>query len=582
MAKDLSYWAYRAAGGGIPGWGGQSKKSNLMSFAQGLFDTVEPIVKHRANVFDNWADQELANVSPMKAREYEDLKNSYQEKRKQFILGGPAEQGMMMNEMYQDLKDVKDLHGLRRKVATQGKNKESGYADNPRFMGGPEIESLVKSMNGAPLRNEQGQLGYMMWDREQGQNTFKTFTEINKWLDDWSRDPATAEAISTYLEETGEQSVGLPFEKKIYDWQGNYKTVADRIVRNGDLKTLNEYQNAPGRIFRDDFIDMCQNIKYEDIGVVTGKPTTNNFLALGDGDRDRLVSMIDKFDPTADGKVSEKDAIEIYNRLVQDEAMNREYLSAYVTNLGEDQWLYARRFRADAPDQDVTSPAVFAGEGEYDDKGAPGKFKYRVNSESKNWETWSTEKEQWIDLSKNEEAINKLNEWYPKSGANGFANYKEEMESVLDGLSDENKSVMTDWWNTRSADEQKKLHSNKNWQNEFNAWLEENGFDPSQFTVQSPGEDNNKKGDDKQVVNEAHFLADKESNLFKAFAGKFDGQRIAMDNPKIVAFLNNNPDIKRMLEDKTLTNKEKFNKLYKEYNFNSRPIYGSSINKKYA
>ncbi len=574
---NLMKGAYMAAGGHIPGYGLQ-QRSNLMNFAQGLFDTVAPVIQHRANIFDTWAAEELANVEPMKAEEYKRLQDGYQEKRKRFLLGGPAEQGMMMSEMYRDKQDFDAMKNIRRKVANQGQNKISGYGDNIRFKGGPELESLVKSMNGAPKRNEAGQLGYMMWDREQGQNVFKTFTEINKWLDDWSRDPKTAAAIESYLKETGEQSMSLPFGNSVYDWQGAYRDVYQRIVKHGDLVTLNEYENAPGRVFRDDFIAMCQNLKYEDLGVETGQPTTGDFLALGDGDRDRLRGIIDKLDPTADGKVSEDDAIAIYNAMVEHQGLNQEYLSAYITNLGEEQWLYARNFRADAP-QEVNSPAVWAGEGEYDDLGAPGKYKYRVNPKTGNWETFSNEKEQWVDLSDNERAVNKLNEWYPKA-TEGKKDYFTEIKELGDNLDDDAASVLKGWWDTRSVAEQKELSKNKDWKNTFDTWLVENGYDAAQFNITPPGEDANKDNKPKPIINEEHFLADENSKLFESFAYKFEGERIAMDNPKIVRFLNNNPDIKRMLEDKTMTNREKFNKLWR-MGFLKRPIDGT-INKEYA
>ena len=375
-----------------------------MNFAQGLFDTVAPVIQHRANIFDTWAAEEMANAEPMKAREYKELQEGYQEKRKQFLLGGPAEQGMMMGQMYKDKKDFDALQSLRRKTANQGQNKVSGYGDNLRFKGGPGLESLVKSMNGAPKRNEAGNLGYMMWDRKQGKNVFKTFTEINTWLDDWSRDPATAKNIEQYLKSTGQQSMELPFERNVYDWQGAYNQVAQRVVKHGDLVTLNEYENAPGRIFRNDFIAMCQNLKYEDLGVETGKPTSGDFLSLGDGDRNRLKGIIEKLDPTADGKVSEEDAEAIYDAMVEHQGLNQEYLSAYITNLGEEQWMYARNFRADAP-QKVNSPAVWVGEGEYDDLGAPGEYKYRVKNNK--WQLWSKENEKWIGLD-NERAVNPM------------------------------------------------------------------------------------------------------------------------------------------------------------------------------
>lgn len=565
MAADynLMKGAYMAMGGHIPGYGSQTR-SNLMSFTQGLFDTVEPIIQERANMFQNWADQELSRSEPMSPKEYRDLEQSYRIKKQRFLLGGPAEQGMLLSEMHKDHQEFRNLNSLKRKTASLSKDSTSGFADNVSFMGGPEMESLVKSMSGSPRRNKDGNLGYVVWDKKQGKEVFKTFAEINNWLDDWSRDPATAGAIEKYLKETGAQSMALPFSKNIYDWNSNYKDVATRIVKNGDLTTLNEYENAPGRVFKNDFMHMLQNMHYEDLGVEIEGAKSSDFLSLGQRDGNRLSSIIESLDPNSDGddtKISKKDAEKIYEKMVEHEGLNQEYLSAYITNLGEQQWNYARNFRVDAP-QEINSPAVLAGEGEYDDKGAPGKYKYKVIDGK--WHTFVGD--DWKDISGNKEAVDKLNEWYPKAITSDQA---DNMDNFMKSLSKENQDRMTQWWERRSDKEKKELNRDRNWRTKFNDWLVENEWDPIDTEEFKADEDS---GDNKKVVNTDHFLKNKDSNLYKMFRTKFGGEELKPDNKTLVNFLNNNPDIKEVLEDTTLTDEQKLNKIQKLKWF-SRSIY---------
>tara|TARA_Y100001973_G_scaffold106554_2_gene185268 strand:+ start:84 stop:2195 length:2112 start_codon:yes stop_codon:yes gene_type:complete len=524
MAIDpnLMRGKFMSMGGHIPGYyPGQGRRSGFEAFTKGLFETVEPIIQERADRFQAWADMELANVKPMEAIEYKKLEDEYRQKKMRFLMGGPAEQAMIMSEMQQDKRDVDTMKSVKQNIARLSKDGENGFKDNIGWQASQQAESLVSASQLPPVRDAKGNLGYMVWDPDKNKNIFMSFPEVNNLLQEVSRDAKTANAVSGMVTRNGQESLRLGYENTLYDWEGNYKKNANTIVKNGDLTTLNQFQNLPGRVFRDDFISMLTGLDEEALGRMHEGAKMKDFLALGRGDEKLLRERIARLDPNEDGdpdSISPEDAAAIYEGLVKDKKMNQEYLSAYLTNLGEDQWLYMRNFRWDAPQQHAQS---FGDQVDGIYSGPKGDKNHKYKFIGDQWHAKGGEHKDWTPIT-NENVLNWLNENIQNPTKHSAITSSKNTPSDTPGFtpwagtSDKPSSALTDFYENdpRGA-------LNEAGQESFNTWLagqknrlKDKPKEWKKFQQQDLGalwkseyDEDRFYGEDRSVVNKDHIEA---------------------------------------------------------------------------
>tara|TARA_R110002020_G_scaffold140951_7_gene312576 strand:+ start:12764 stop:14467 length:1704 start_codon:yes stop_codon:yes gene_type:complete len=410
--------AYYAAGGGVDtNWKNAWNTALVDSFNTAL-KIFSPAIQEKAQVANAWAKEQLGDAanSGINNRTMRELESTYRLKKINFMFAGPAEQTAIIGELFQDKKELQSLKTLQNKTAIKIGDAENGFAEHTEFLGGPVIESITKGLSSTPKRNKDGKLGIMVWNQDTGGEEFKTFTEVDTILETFSRDANTTAKVNGLLDESTQQSLSLPFNSNFYDYNSNYRSIHNNLVKNGDLETLNEYENAPGRVFKNDFIEMLRNNEYERLGITVDGSSMSSFLGLKKRDKKRLQRRIDKLDPNTDGdsnKISEADAEAIYQAMKKDKRMNQQYLSTYLTNMSEQRWMNARWGRSDAPSGEEVNNEANKQMGIYTDHDSVWDYKI----ENGKWLTKRKDdtKNNWFDISDNDVATDRLNNKYPEA-----------------------------------------------------------------------------------------------------------------------------------------------------------------------
>ena len=433
MAADynLMKGAYMAMGGHISGYyPGKKKARKKRMLIEGVLN-MGLAMQDRAQEFQLWAEDEMYKkrnnpeeygLSPLTNEKNKEMEREYRIKKINYMLGSPSVKAEIMRSMVQDSKELKMASGVKNTAATKAQDTETGFADNPWFMGSKVGQSIFTNIDDIK-RNKDGNLGIMVYNEEQGQEVFTPYPEVIRIMENASRNPGTANAVNDMVGAVAKQSFMLPFKQAIFNWDSNYNNIFNNLVKNGDLETLNEYANIPNRIFRDDFIEMLMNNEYERLGVaIEGEghqSTMSDFSGPNRRQKRRFQRQINRLDPNTDGdpnKISEADALAIYDALKKDKKLNQQYLTTYLTNIAERKWMDVRWMRSDAPNQRADSPGADAA-GVYRGLG-DDPWDYMVSPEG-NWLAKEREKGgEWIDISNNQEAVDKLNAQWPKAGGN--------------------------------------------------------------------------------------------------------------------------------------------------------------------
>jgi len=416
--------AYYAAGGGMD----MNPRNAWLRAFSGVINTIAPVIQKRAEEYQDWADEVMYDKintpegQPLTNEKAKEMERQYRWKKVRYMFGDNSMKQEIMREMAQDKKELTMAQQIKQIAATKARDEENGFSDNPYFMGGPVGQSIYSNIEDLK-RNEDGNLGIMVYNEEQGKEVFTPLPEVIRIMNEASRDPNTANGVSDMVDGYAEQSYMLPFKQGLFDYDTNYKNIYNNLVKNGDLETLNEYANLPNRIFRDDFIEMLMNNEYERLGIaIEGEghqSTMSDFSGPSRRQKRKFQRQIKRLDPNTDGdpnKISKEDAERIYAELKKDKNLNRQYLTTYLTNIAERKWMDVRWMRSDAPNQRTDSPGEDAA-GVYRGLGNDP-WDYMVGPDG-NWKTREREKGgDWIDISNNQEAIDKLNAQWPKAGGN--------------------------------------------------------------------------------------------------------------------------------------------------------------------
>ena len=127
-----------------------------------------------------------------------------------------------------------------------------------------------------------------------------------------------------------------PEDNIAFNYDKNYEFVNNTLIQNGDFNSLTTDEIMPGRIFKNDFIQMIQGRTGGTGTMVRG--TTYSDLGI-------TPEMLDGADKNLDDEIEEGEATVIYNAMIGNKEMSRQYLSNYFVTFLENNFNQGGRDR---------------------------------------------------------------------------------------------------------------------------------------------------------------------------------------------------------------------------------------------
>jgi hypothetical protein len=153
----------------------------------------------------------------------------------------------------------------------------------------------------------------------EGSDGWKSFNEIEDLVKSRYVDEASKSSIQTLIEDSSRQASDVQKgEDATFNYQKEYNNVKEKIVENGDIKSLATDKIFGNRVFKDDLMASIKMGKYTDMGL--------------------SEAQVMELDPTKDGKISHEDAVEITSRILRDDDMLKNYLADYYTKAMEQNY----------------------------------------------------------------------------------------------------------------------------------------------------------------------------------------------------------------------------------------------------
>ena len=323
--KVLVEGAYAAAGGGI------DKSAGITALSQAGKDITKKVsdtIENRSEDFKDYMNWELNKNSGLNPEERKQLAKELQEKRMQYIMGSGEDRSMLMSDLANDKHQYGKLDALKKDIATKSNSTMDGFADNTDWMASDQGQSVYQAMQGAPIKNEDGQYGYMIKDNEGGES-FQTIDQIHQLVREQSFDRESNELLHGYtVNEMDKSSKLLHGNDPEFGYDQAYMKIGSQ-VNKGNIRSLVHDEHIPGRSFYTDLQTMLQNNTYDSLGITAVEDPTP-----GDG-------------PDGGDSISPDDAKQIADSLLQNQQMTKQYLTTYYTNYVEQNWEAAAKNRKD-------------------------------------------------------------------------------------------------------------------------------------------------------------------------------------------------------------------------------------------
>tara|TARA_Y100000593_G_C4320248_1_gene343420 strand:+ start:5107 stop:6357 length:1251 start_codon:yes stop_codon:yes gene_type:complete len=323
--KVLVEGAYAAAGGGIDRSEGFSA---LSAAGKRVGEELSKDIEKKSKEFKDYMDWELNKNPGLNPEERKQLAEELQKKRMQYITGDGEQRSMMMSDLANDKHQYGKLDALKKDIAAKSNSTMDGFADNTEWMASEQGQSVYQAMQGAPIKNEDGQYGYMIKDNEGGQS-FQTIDQIHQLVREQSFDRESNELLHGYtISEMEKSSKLLHGNNPEFGYDQAYMKIGAQ-VNKGNIRSLVHDEHIPGRSFYDDLQIMLQNNTYDSLGITAVEDPTP-----GDG-------------PDGGDNISPDDAKQIADSLLQNKNMTKQYLTTYFTNYVEQNWGAAAKNRKD-------------------------------------------------------------------------------------------------------------------------------------------------------------------------------------------------------------------------------------------
>ena len=147
---------------------------------------------------------------------------------------------------------------------------------------------------------------------------FMSIDDVNKMVKEGSVDKKSFQAIDSIVAEaSSDASKRQVGENSQFNHHNYYNGIRNKIVKEGNLRSLATNTNSFGRVFKKDLEESILAGSYEKMGI--GK------------DANKLDSM----DPTPDTPITPEDAQQIARMIFEDEQMLGDYVAEYYTNYAE-------------------------------------------------------------------------------------------------------------------------------------------------------------------------------------------------------------------------------------------------------
>jgi len=154
--------------------------------------------------------------------------------------------------------------------------------------------------------------------KPQADNNFMSIDDVKKMVQEGAVDTKSFEAIDTLVAQASKDATSRQVgENSQFNHHNYYNGIRNKIVKNGNLRSLATNTNSFGRVFKKDLEESILAGSYEKMGI--GK------------DAEKLDSM----DPTPDTPITPEDAQQIARMIFQDEQLLGDYVAEYYTNYAE-------------------------------------------------------------------------------------------------------------------------------------------------------------------------------------------------------------------------------------------------------
>ena len=144
---------------------------------------------------------------------------------------------------------------------------------------------------------------------------------------------------------------GSPEDNITFNYDKNYDFINNTLIQNGDFNSLTTDEIMPGRIFKNDFIRMIQ-----------GKTNSAGTMVQGTTYADLGITpeVLEGADKNIDDVIDEGEATVIYNAIMKNKEMSRQYLSNYFVTFLENNFNQGKHDRKGSGVDEDTDEDEFA------------------------------------------------------------------------------------------------------------------------------------------------------------------------------------------------------------------------------
>ena len=147
---------------------------------------------------------------------------------------------------------------------------------------------------------------------------FMSIDDVKEMVQEGSVDKKSFEAIDTLVAQASKDATGRQVgENSQFNHHNYYNGIRNKIVKEGNLRSLATNTNSFGRVFKKDLEESILAGSYEKMGI------------------GRDANKLDSMDPTPDTPITPEDAQQIARMIFEDEQMLGDYVAEYYTNYAE-------------------------------------------------------------------------------------------------------------------------------------------------------------------------------------------------------------------------------------------------------
>ena len=148
---------------------------------------------------------------------------------------------------------------------------------------------------------------------------WKSFEEIDTLIKGRQVDQGSKAGIKALIDDSIRTSENVQEgENSEFNYQKEYNNIKNKVINQGDIRSLATDKIFGDRVFKDDLQSAIQMGTYKDMGLT-----------------DKQIKLMD---PTKDGRISDEDSVVITSTILEDEDLLKDYLTDYYTKAMEQNW----------------------------------------------------------------------------------------------------------------------------------------------------------------------------------------------------------------------------------------------------